>query len=251
MSAFSSTTTAVTAPANVPTIITAVTKDPSNRTTSTTTVTTNGASAASLPSATTSAFRPLIICGPSGVGKGTLLNRLFADYPSVFGKKVSHTTRAPRAGEAEGVSYHFVGKAEFERDIEAGLFIEYAYVHTNIYGTSIASVRAISQSGRIPVLEVDVQGAEKILSTDLNPYYFFILPPSFDTLRERLVGRGSETDDTIRVRLETARKELEFADRRSDIFHVKIVNDDLERTYQQLKQELKKCYPNVSQLQIA
>lgn len=149
----------------------------------------------------------------------------------------------------EGVSYYFVSKEDFERDIAAGLFIEYAYVHTNIYGTSVASVRAISQSGRIPVLEVDVQGAEKILSTDLNPFYFFILPPSFDSLRERLVGRGSETDDTMRVRLETARKELEFADRRSDIFHVKIVNDDLDRTYQQLKDELKKCYPHITQLQ--
>ena len=248
MSAITSTSTSITAPTNVPTVITTVTKDGSN-TTTTTTIASNGAAAAS--AASTTAFRPLIICGPSGVGKGTLLNRLFADFPAVFGKKVSHTTRPPRAGEVEGVSYYFVSKEEFERDIAAGLFIEYAYVHSNIYGTSIASVRAISQSGRIPVLEVDVQGAEKILSTDLNPYYFFILPPSFDSLRERLVGRGSETDETMRVRLETARKELDFADKRSDIFHVKLVNDDLDRTYQQLKDELKKCYPHIQQLQTA
>ena len=180
---------------------------------------------------------------------GTLLTRLFADFPAVFGKKVSHTTRAPRAGEEEGVSYYFVSRAQFERDVADGQFIEYASVHSNYYGTSIASVRAISQSGRVPVLEVDVQGAEKLLSTDLAPYYFFILPPSFEALRERLVGRGSETDDTMRVRLETAKKELDFAERRSDIFHVKLVNDDLERTYAQLKDELRKCYPHMQQLQ--
>ena len=248
MSAFTSTTTtSVTAPSTIPTSITSTTR--ADGSTTTTTSITNGTTGTN--SGAGQSYRPLIICGPSGVGKGTLLNRLFADFPTVFGKKVSHTTRAPRAGEEEGVSYYFVSKADFERDIAAGLFIEYAYVHTNIYGTSIASVRAISQSGRVPVLEVDVQGAEKILSTDLNPFYFFILPPSFDSLKERLTGRGSETDDTMRVRLETAKKELEFADKRSDIFHVKIVNDDLDRTYQQLKDELKKCYPHIQQLQSA
>ena len=202
-------------------------------------------SSAPSTSASLPAFRPLIICGPSGVGKGTLLTRLFSDYPSLFGKKVSHTTRAPRAGEVDGVAYHFVSRAEMERGIAAGEFIEYAYVHTNIYGTSIDSVRRIAQSGRIPVLEVDVQGAEALLRTDLQPFYFFILPPSFDDLKQRLLGRGSETDETLSTRLATAQKELEFAERRADIFHVKIVNDDLDRAYERLKEEIKKCYPTI------
>ena len=202
----------------------------------------------SAPSTTSSSltpFRPLIICGPSGVGKGTLLNRLFADFPSIFGKKVSHTTRAPRAGEVDGVAYHFVSKADFEAGIARGEFIEYAYVHTNIYGTSVDSVRRIAASGRIPVLEVDVQGAEALLKTDLRPFYFFILPPSFEALKERLLGRGSESEETLRVRLQTAQKELDFAEARADIFHVKIVNDDLEQAYARLKQEIAKCYPTV------
>jgi guanylate kinase len=209
----------------------------------------SNSSSSSTSSSASSHYRPLCICGPSGVGKGTLLNRLFADFPSVFGKKVSHTTRAPRAGEVEGASYYFVSKEEFERGIAAGEFIEYAYVHGNIYGTSVESVRRIADSGRVCVLELDVQGAEAILKTTLNAFFFFILPPSFDSLKERLIGRGSESDDTIAVRLDTAKKELQFAERRSDIFHVKIVNDDLDRAYRQLKDEIKKCYPRIPQLQ--
>ena len=179
------------------------------------------------------------------MGKGTLLSRLFADYPTIFGKKVSHTTRPPRAGEVDGVAYHFVSREVMERDIAAGQFIEYAYVHTNIYGTSIDSVRRVANSGRIPVLEVDVQGAEALLKSDLSPFYFFILPPSFDSLKQRLQGRGSETVDTLAVRLATAQKELDFAERRKDIFHVQIVNDDLEKAYTELKHEIVKCYPTI------
>ena len=209
----------------------------------------SAASTTSSSAVSSSQYRPLCICGPSGVGKGTLLTRLFADFPSVFGKKVSHTTRAPRAGEVDGSSYYFVSKEEFERGIAAGEFIEFAYVHGNIYGTSVESVRRIASSGRVCVLELDVQGAEAILRTSLNAFFFFILPPSFDSLKERLVGRGSESDDTIAVRLDTAKKELQFAERRSDIFHAKIVNDDLDKAYQQLKDEIKKCYPGIAQLQ--
>ena len=87
--------------------------------------------------------RPVVVCGPSGVGKGTLLGKLMADFPNEFGFSVSHTTRAPREGEQDGVHYHFVTKEEMEAAIARGEFVEYAHVHTNIYGTSIASVKAV------------------------------------------------------------------------------------------------------------
>lgn len=90
-----------------------------------------------------------------------------------------------------------------------------------------------------------MQGAEALLKTDLNPFYFFILPPSFESLRERLLGRGSESEETLATRLATAQKELEFAEKKSEIFHVKIVNDDLEKAYIKLKEEIQKCYPNI------
>jgi len=199
-------------------------------------------------SSSSSSFRPLVVCGPSGVGKGTLLSRLFSAFPSVFGKKVSHTTRPPRSGEIDGIHYYFVNRATMEEEIKQGLFIEYAYVHQHIYGTSISAVQRISDSGRVCVLEVDIQGAEAILKTQLNPYYVFIFPPSFNVLQERLQGRGSETDESINVRLNTAKKELEFAEKRKDIFTFTLINDDLDQCYQQFITQLEQCYPQIKGL---
>ena len=101
--------------------------------------------------------RPVVICGPSGVGKGTLLTRLMAEHPDSFGFSVSHTTRQPRAGEVDGVHYHFVKKEDMEAAITRGEFIEYARVHSNMYGTSVKAVEDVRAAGKTCLLDIDVQ----------------------------------------------------------------------------------------------
>jgi guanylate kinase len=157
--------------------------------------------------------RPVVVCGPSGVGKGTLLNRLLAEYPDECGFSVSHTTRPPRSGEQDGVHYHFCSIDEMEAMIARNEFIEYARVHGKIYGTSIAAVRDVSGSGKTCLLDIDVQGAESVKKTDLNARFIFISPPSFEELEKRLRGRGTEDEASIRVRLEAARGEMAYRDK--------------------------------------
>lgn len=181
--------------------------------------------------------RPVVVCGPSGVGKGTLLGRLLADYPDQFGFSVSHTTRGPRKGEEHGVHYYFVEYDEMERMIGRGEFIEYARVHSKIYGTSIAGVQAVSGAGKTCLLDIDVQGAQLVKKTDLNARFIFIAPPSFSELEQRLRGRGTETPEQIAVRLENAKGEMKSLEWRG-FYDAVIVNDDLEKAYAKLKQVL-------------
>eukprot|EP00160_Parvularia_atlantis_P017329 Unigene5913_Nuclearia_a/m.18101 Unigene5913_Nuclearia_a/g.18101 ORF Unigene5913_Nuclearia_a/g.18101 Unigene5913_Nuclearia_a/m.18101 type:complete len:188 (-) Unigene5913_Nuclearia_a:27-590(-) len=180
------------------------------------------------------ALRPIVVCGPSGVGKGTLLKRLFAEFPAKFGLSVSHTTRLPRPGETHGKEYLFTTRDELLRDRDAGLFVETAEFSGNMYGTSIAAVRAVAARGQICVLEIDVQGAVSVSKTDLNARFVFIAPPSWPVLEERLRGRGTETDESVQKRLDTAKRELDFQ-AQSTLFEKVIVNDDLERAYGELK----------------
>jgi len=178
----------------------------------------------------------LIVCGPSGVGKGTLITRLLEEHPDKFGLSCSHTTRKPREGEKEGVHYHYVDRDFMDQEIGEGKFLEFAHVSSNIYGTSFDSVRKVIDDGKSCVLDIDMQGAEQV-SKDGSIQYVgvFIKPPSFDTLEQRLRGRGTETEDQILVRLNTAKKELEFGET-TTIFHRKIVNDDIDRTYAAFKE---------------
>ena len=151
----------------------------------------------------------LVICGPSGVGKGTLIERLKQDYPHAFGFSVSHTTRGPRPGEEDGVHYHFVTVGQMEADIEAGKFLEYANVHGNFYGTSIAAVESVKKTGKICILDIDVQGARQCRQAQLPGAYVFVSPPSFEALEQRLRGRGTEAEDKIQKRLANARGEMD------------------------------------------
>lgn len=178
--------------------------------------------------------RPVVVCGPSGVGKGTLLRRLIKDYPDDFGYSVSHTTRAPRAGEVNGVDYHFCEKAEMERMISEGAFIEYARVHANIYGTSIAAVRSVGDAGKTCLLEIDVQGADQVKKTDLDAKFVFIAPPSYDELEQRLRGRGTETEEKVALRLKNARDEMAYLEKK-DYWDAIIVNDNVDVAYRELK----------------
>jgi guanylate kinase len=159
--------------------------------------------------------RPLLVCGPSGVGKGTLLEMMMKEYPGRFGKCVSHTTRKPRAGEVNGTHYNFTSKEQIQKDIADGKFIEYAEVHGNYYGTSIAAAEAVGAAGLICILEIDTQGAAQVNKTSLNPFYYFFYPPNHASLEARLRGRGSESEETIALRLKNAFTELEWMDKAS------------------------------------
>ena len=121
--------------------------------------------------------------------------------------------------------------------VAAGGFIEYARVHANLYGTSIAAVRAVSEQGKTCLLDIDVQGAELVKKTDLCARFLFIAPPSFDDLEKRLRGRGTETEDKIQIRLKNARGELAYMEKK-DFFDAIIVNDDVEAAYAELKAAL-------------
>ena len=181
--------------------------------------------------------RPVVMCGPSGVGKGTLINRLMADFPGRFGFSVSHTTRAPRPGEEDGVHYNFVEKAAMEADIAAGKFLEYAHVHENIYGTSLAAVEAVAEKGQVCVLDIDVQGAEIVKKSSLDALFVFISPPSMEELEARLRGRGTEKEESIQKRLANAAGEMAKT-KVEGFFHAVIVNDDLDRAYGELKKAI-------------
>ncbi|XP_076031658.1 guanylate kinase-like isoform X2 [Oratosquilla oratoria] len=179
--------------------------------------------------------RPLVICGPSGVGKGTLLKKLLEDHMNAFGFSVSHTTRQPRPGEEHGKDYFFVNREEMDEAIENGEFIEHAVYSGNCYGTSKEAVEAVLESGRICILDIDTQGVKQVKNTDLNPFYVFIKPPTIEDLEKRLQGRGTETEESMARRLKAAQEEIEYGET-PDNFCIVIVNDEVDRAYEELKQ---------------
>ncbi|EEP80867.1 guanylate kinase [Uncinocarpus reesii 1704] len=207
-------------------------------------------------------FRPVVIFGPSGTGKSTILKRLFAEYPDKFSFSVSHTTRAPRLGEKDGREYYFTTKDGFLQLVAEGGFIEYAQFGGNYYGTSTRAVREIMNQGKVCVLDIEMevwtplvparlilclsralanepgktlqQGVKQLKKTDLNARFLFLAPPSMEELERRLRGRGTETEDSLHKRLTQAKNEVEFAKQPGS--HDKtVVNDDLETAYQTVK----------------
>lgn len=170
-----------------------------------------------------------VISGPSGAGKGTLVARVRERLPQL-GLTVSATTRAPRAGEIDGVSYHFLTDEEFTRRIEAGDFVEWAQVHDHRYGTLVSEVESKLAGGRSLILEIDVQGALNVRKRFPDAVLIFIEPPSMAVLRERLVGRGSETPESLELRMADAEREMALAGR----YDARVVNDDLDRATEEL-----------------
>ncbi|HEX8742584.1 MAG TPA: guanylate kinase [Thermoleophilaceae bacterium] len=168
--------------------------------------------------------RVLVVTGPSGVGKGTLIKSLCREFPDLR-LSVSATTRKPRSGERDGVDYHFLSAEEFERRVAAGDFLEHATYAGNRYGT----LRDEVADGPV-VLEIEVQGARQVREALPEATQVFIAPPSREVLRERLVGRGTDSPEVIRARLEQAEEELEAQGE----FHHVIVNDDLSAAVQEL-----------------
>ncbi|MBA0587831.1 hypothetical protein Gorai_000952, partial [Gossypium raimondii] len=189
------------------------------------------------------AEKPVVISGPSGVGKGTLINMLMKEFPSMFGFSVSHTTRAPRGNEKNGVHYHFTDRSVMEKDIKDGKFLEFASVHGNLYGTSIEAVEAVADSGKRCILDIDVQGARSVRASSLDAIFIFICPPTMRELEERLRARGTETEEQILKRLRNAEAEIEQG-KSSGIFDHILYNDNLEECYENLKKVIElKCHP--------
>lgn len=164
----------------------------------------------------------VLISGPSGAGKSTLVHRVL-DEVEALEFSVSTTTRPIRPGEREGVDYHFVDDAEFDRLLAADAFIEWAHVHDRRYGTRRDHVQAMIDAGRIPLLDLDVQGGKQVI--DLygeGLVSIFVFPPSWEELERRLRGRGTDDDAVIATRLRNARWEVDYARH----YAYWLVNDD-------------------------
>ena len=151
----------------------------------------------------------LVISGPSGVGKGTVLHDLMNTQKNLV-YSVSATNKKKRDGEVEGVSYFYKSHEEFKNMIDEGQFLEYAHVHNNYYGTPKEFVDKKINEGKIVVLEIDVQGAVNVKKNTENAVFIFLAPPSLSELKNRIVGRGTETENDINLRMKNARKELEY-----------------------------------------
>lgn len=174
--------------------------------------------------------RLVVLAGPTAVGKGTIAAYIRDHHPEVW-LSVSATTRPPRPGEVDGIHYHFIDDAEFDRRREAGDFLEWAVVHGRAkYATPRQPVLDAIAAGRMPLLEIDLQGARQVRATMPEALYVFLEPPSWNELVRRLVHRGTESEQERRVRLRTARAELAHRDE----FDVVIVNDDIRRAAEEL-----------------
>ena len=187
------------------------------------------------PTTTKKKIDAIVISGPSGVGKGTLINKLRAAYPSQFGFSVSHTTRAPRAGEVDGKDYHFTTRDQMLAAIERGEFLESCDVHGSIYGTSKAALQAVRDEGKIAIIEMDVQGAKKLKlqQGNLHFHYLFVTAP-LEELEKRIVKRGADGPEKVQIRLATARSEFAFLQENPTFFNTVMQNDDLEASYAKL-----------------
>ena len=173
---------------------------------------------------------PFIVSAPSGAGKTTLCKMAVDFFPDLR-HSVSYTTRPPRPGEADGVDYCFVGDAEFDRMVEAGEFLEHAVVHGRRYGTARAGLAAVTLAGFDIILDVDVQGAEKIKENLSGGVYIFIIPPSIDECRRRLRTRAKDPDEEIERRLKIALEEISRAPKYEYI----IINEDLTEAFERLR----------------
>ena len=172
---------------------------------------------------------PIVMSAPSGGGKTTIARKLLERRTDV-GYSVSCTTRAPRPGERDGVDYHFLSRHEFDVKASHGEFAEWAEVHGNRYGTLRSAIREVMEAGKHVMLDIDVQGARQVTAAFPESVTIFIVPPSVEVLVARLMGRKSESEEALALRLRNARIELLEAER----YQYVVENDDLEHAVQQV-----------------
>ena len=171
-----------------------------------------------------------VLSGPSGVGKGTLREHALNNAPNLK-YSISCTTRKPREGETDGVEYRFISHTKFQEYISQGLFLEYAHVHEDYYGTLKSDVMSELEIGHDVLLEIDVQGALTVKEIMPEAVLIFVAPPSVEVLTQRLTGRGTESSSSLEVRLSNALKEIALKDK----YDYVIVNDDLDSACEELR----------------
>ncbi len=181
-----------------------------------------------------SAGKLIVVTGPSGVGKGTLLQKLLERYPDRLIFSISATTRSPRTGEEHGREYFFWDRAEFEQKRDAGEFLESAEYAGNLYGTPRQPIDQAIALGQIVILEIELEGARQVAQSFPDAQRVFIAPPSMEILESRLRDRSTDSDVQITKRLHHAKLEIAAAHE----FNITIVNDDLEIALQQLEKAL-------------
>jgi guanylate kinase len=183
--------------------------------------------------------RLVIVIGPTAVGKSSILDHALRDFPALC-DIITYTTRPMRAGESEGNPYHFVTEQTFKELIASNTFIEWAIVHGNMYGTPRTQVEATTKNGKVCIMDIDVQGAKKLISEYPNAVTIFLKPPSMDALRHRFIKRGITSEADLAKRLESARVEMAQAE---DFQHV-IINDDFDSAYAQVRKIIENLLKN-------
>ena len=166
----------------------------------------------------------IVISGPSGAGKGTICKALLKKDPSIH-VSVSATTRPPRVGEVDGENYYFLTMEEFKERLEKDQFLEYAKVYDNFYGTPKENVMEQLRQGKDVLLEIDTEGALKVKEKFPQGVFIFILPPEIEDLKSRIIGRGTETEQNMEKRLNSAKEEIQ----RIHEYNYGVINDDVDR----------------------
>ncbi|MCC5605653.1 guanylate kinase [Nostoc sp. CHAB 5834] len=174
--------------------------------------------------------RLIILTGPSGVGKGTLMRSLLERHPELY-YSLSVTTRSPRPGEIDGENYYFISRTKFEQLVAEGEFLEWAEFAGNYYGTPREAVLNQIHFGKLVVLEIELEGARQIRASFPSALSIFILPPSFDELEKRIRDRAQDSEEAIARRLLRAQEEIQAADE----FDIQIVNDDFETALNEIE----------------
>lgn len=172
----------------------------------------------------------IVVSGPSGTGKGTVCSELLAQTPELA-YSISATTRQPREGEVDGKNYYFMDKAQFEKTIEEGGFLEYANVYGNYYGTPLGKIEERLAAGEDILLEIDTQGALNVMKKCPDGLFIFLLPPSIGELERRIRGRGSETADSLAKRLGAAKEEIKIGRQYGYV----VVNDTVRQAVKRIK----------------
>ena len=184
----------------------------------------------------------LVIVGPSGVGKDTLMKKVLDKYPGKFNKAVTYTSRKMRPGEKEGYNYYYATQEEFLKLKDEDRLVEHFFYSGNYYGLSKKELKDGTKGDKILYLNIGISGAKKVHELNIPANFVAILPPSEETLEKRLKGRGTESEEVIKERLEIAKTETREIDK-SSFFNCKVYNDDLDIAIIEMEEKLKNLYP--------